>query len=113
MKNFKTWLENKLDEGMPANYTPVPRATWGIGANSTPASATIKKLARAEDQGKMIFSANFAGIDAIQTAAGLDDEELNILKKSGLITKTEHGYTLDKNKFAKLHNAILMTVRGE
>jgi hypothetical protein len=101
MKTFKEWVEeNKLNEGRPVDWSPSPRLDFNI------VTSIMRKINLADKQGQMPFDGNFAGLDPMQVRFGLDDAEMEVLRKSGLISKTEYGYNVDQQKFNDLFGKI-------
>jgi hypothetical protein len=86
MKTFQEWIATKqLNEGRPADWQPTPRM------NNNPFRSALAKVEDGEKRGEMPYTGNFAGIDAIQTRLGLDDEELQALRDSRLIARGPEG----------------------
>jgi hypothetical protein len=101
MRTFEEWMkDNQLTEGRPSDWNAFPRLDSNIVAS------ILKKIDRADKAGEMPFSGNFSGLDPIQTRCGFDDEEMEILRKSGLVSRTEYGYNINQEKFNDMFGKV-------
>lgn len=101
MRTFEEWMkDNQLTEGRPADWSPSPRLDFNI------VTSIMRKIDRADKAGEMPFTGNFSGLDPIQTRCGFDDDEMEVLRKSGLISRTEYGYNIDQEKFNDIFSKI-------